>query len=147
MDARSMTLARETHGSGTALAIALVEEFFNAVTETPEGFWSSFETYFDDATIWENVGVSTTVGPREAANFARAFPVKFDRMRIEDLVLCGRGDRVCAERVDHFCRRDGSIVLTVRAVGVFQIRGRKIAHWRDYFDTAGFAAAVGRQAE
>ena len=99
MDARSMPLARETHGSETALAIALVEEF------------------------------------------------QFDRMRIEDLVLCGRGNRVCAERVDHFCRRDGTIVLTVRAVGVFHIRGRKIAHWRDYFDTAGFAAAVGGQAE
>jgi limonene-1,2-epoxide hydrolase len=40
--------------------------------------------------------------------------------------------------------RDGAIVLTVRALGVFEIKGRKIAHWRDFFDTAGFAAAVGK---
>ena len=130
----------------TAQAVALVEEFFDATVATPEGFWNSFDTYFDDATTWENVGVSKTVGPGEAADFARAFPVKFDRMRIEDLVLSGAGNRVYAERLDHFCASDGTVILTVRALGVLEIEGRKITRWRDYFDTAGFAAAVGKQA-
>ncbi|MBY2926125.1 hypothetical protein HF265_29025 [Rhizobium leguminosarum] len=50
-----------------------------------------------------------------------------------------------SERLDHFCRPDGSIILTVRALGVLEIEGKKIARWRDYFDTAGFAAALGAQ--
>lgn len=130
----------------TAQAVALVEEFFNATVATPEGFWSSFDTYFDDATTWENVGVAKTVGSVEAANFAKAFPVKFDHMRIEDLVLSGAGNRVYAERLDHFCASDGTVILTVRALGVLEIKGRKIVNWRDYFDTAGFVAAIGKQA-
>lgn len=129
--------------NATAQAVALAREFFEATVATPEGFWSSFERYFDATTVWENVGVARTVGPAEAAAFARAFPVKFDRMRIENLVLSGAGNRVYAERLDHFCDGDGAIVLTVRALGVLEIEGRTIKQWRDYFDTAGFAAAIG----
>ncbi|TBY80814.1 limonene-1,2-epoxide hydrolase family protein [Rhizobium leguminosarum] len=127
----------------TSEAVQLVKEFFDATVATPDGFWNSFDAYFTETTVWENVGVATTVGPVEARNFARAFPVKFDHFRVEDLILSGAGDRVYAERLDHFCRTDGSIILTVRALGVLEIEGRKIARWRDYFDTAGFAAALG----
>lgn len=125
--------------------VALVRDFFDAAVATPDGFWSSFAAYFNADTIWENVGVATTVGPDEAAQFARAFPIRFDHMRIEDLVLSGDGNRVYAERTDHFCRRDGTIIATVRALGVIEMEGGKIARWRDYFDTAGFVAAVGQQ--
>ncbi|MET0791759.1 MAG: limonene-1,2-epoxide hydrolase family protein [Polyangiaceae bacterium] len=137
-----MSTATTRDEDETAQAVALVAEFFNATVATPEGFWTSFDVYFDETTIWENVGVARTVGPSEAASFARAFPVNFDHLRIEGLVLSGAGNRVYAERLDHFCTRDGTIVLTVRALGVLEIQGRKIAHWRDYFDTAGFAAAL-----
>jgi limonene-1,2-epoxide hydrolase len=129
----------------TAQALAVVQEYLNAIGPTSEDFWRSFDTFFDEATIWENVGVSRTVGRDEAISFARAFPVKFDHMRIEGLTLAGAGNRVYAERLDHFCMRDGAIIFTVRALGVFEIKGRKIVHWRDYFDTAGFAATVGKQ--
>jgi uncharacterized protein YbjT (DUF2867 family)/limonene-1,2-epoxide hydrolase len=129
----------------TARALALVREYFASVGPTAEQFWRSFDTYFDEATVWENVGLSRTVGRDEAVRFARAFPVSFDHMRIEDLVLSGAGNRIHAERLDHFCTRGGTIVLTVRALGVFEIKGRKIAHWRDFFDTAGLLGAVGKQ--
>lgn len=127
-------------------AVALVEDFFHATVATPDGFWSAFEKYFDDTTIWENVGVSKTVGHLEAAAFAKAFPVNFDHMRIEDLVLSGAVDRVYAERIDRFCRKDDSTVLTIRVLGVLEVKGGKIKHWRDYFDTAGFAAGIGNSA-
>ena len=131
--------------SATTHETALVREFFDATMATPDGFWSSFDTYFDEATVWENVGVAMTVGPKEAAAFARAFPIQFHNMRIEDLVLSGVGNRVYAERLDHFCTSEGTIILTVRVLGVPEIKGGKIVRWRDYFDTAGFAAAVGHQ--
>lgn len=132
--------------SATTHETALVRQFFDATVATPEGFWSSFDAYFDQATVWENVGVARTVGPKEAADFARAFPIQFHHMRIEGLVLSGVGNRVYAERLDHFCASDGTIILTVRVLGVLEIEGEKIACWRDYFDTAGFAAAAGKQA-
>ncbi|CDZ64821.1 limonene-1,2-epoxide hydrolase family protein [Neorhizobium galegae] len=129
----------------TTRETALVREFLDATVATTEGFWSSFDAYFDETTVWENVGVARTVGPKQAAAFARAFPVQFHHMRIEDLVLSGVGNRVYAERLDHFCASDGTIILTVRVLGVLEIKGGKIVRWRDYFDTAGFAAAVGNQ--
>ncbi|MGK9055384.1 limonene-1,2-epoxide hydrolase family protein [Neorhizobium petrolearium] len=129
----------------TARAVERVREFFAATVATPEGFWNSFADYFAATTIWENVGVAKTVGPQEAADFARAFPVSFDHMRIEDLILSGAGDRVYAERTDYFCKKDGTVVLTVRALGVLEVKEGKIAHWRDYFDTAGFASAAAKQ--
>jgi limonene-1,2-epoxide hydrolase len=126
-------------------SLVLVQDYLEAVGPTSKEFWSSFGTYFDDETIWENVGVSRTVGREAAIEFAKSFPVEFDHMRIEDLVLSAQGNRVYAERIDHFCTHEGAIVLSVRALGVFEIRGQKIAHWRDYFDTAGFVASIGGQ--
>lgn len=135
------------HGDdSTEEAIAVVKAFLNATVATPDGFWNSFDEYFDETTVWENVGLARTVGPEEAAKFARAFPFAFDHMRIEDLVLSGSGNRVYAERLDHFCKHDGTIILTVRALGVFETKGGKIVNYRDYFDTAGFMAAVGKLA-
>lgn len=134
------------HGSETtSSAVDLVREFFDAMVATPEGSWRVFEAYFDETSIWENVGVARTVGTKEAVAFARALPFEFDHMRIEELVLDGIGDRVYAERLDHFCTREGTIVLTARVLGVFEIRGRTISHWRDYFDTAALGAFVAAQ--
>ena len=135
----------ERDESETLRAVALVEQFFQTTVATPDGFWNSFEDFFDRTTVWENVGVAKTVGPAEAASFARAFPVKFHHLRVEGLVLSGAGNRVYAERLDHFCTQAGAIILTVRALGVLEIAHGKIVHWRDYFDTAGFLAAVGKQ--
>jgi limonene-1,2-epoxide hydrolase len=129
-----------------AQAIAVVQEYLNSVGPTSDDFWRSFDTFFDETTIWENVGASRTVGRDEVVAFARAFPVTFDHIRIEDLHLAGAGNRVYAERLDHFCTRDGTIVQTIRALGVFEIKGRIIVRWRDYFDTAGFAATIGPRA-
>ncbi|WP_312770259.1 limonene-1,2-epoxide hydrolase family protein [Pseudoxanthomonas mexicana] len=132
----------DAHDDQTQGAIALVREYFDSVGPTAEQFWRSFDTYFDENTVWENVGVSRTVGRDQAIAFAKAFPVKFDHMRIEDVSLAGAGNRVYVERMDHFCKADGSIVSSIKALGVFEINGNKIASWRDYFDTAGFARSV-----
>lgn len=134
-------------GVAESAEVALVREFFDATVATPDGFWKSFAAYFNADTLWENVGVAQTIGPEEAENFAKAFPIKFDHMRIDGLVLSGAGTRVYAERFDHFCRSDGTIIATIRALGVLEIEGGKIVRWRDYFDTAGFMTVVGEQSQ
>lgn len=140
-----MPTEKNTVGLGTTEAERVVRDSLNAVGPTADSFWSSFDRFFDHQTVWENVGVSRTVGREEAVRFAQNIPVQFDHMRIADLTLSADGNRVYAERLDHFCQRDGSIIITIAALGYFEVRDGKIAFWRDYFDTAGFAAAVSAQ--
>ncbi|MFC9355222.1 limonene-1,2-epoxide hydrolase family protein [Rhodococcus sp. NPDC057014] len=114
----------------------LVESYFASLGPTAEAFWSSFDQYFDERTVWENVGLARTVGRDEAVAFARAFPVSFDHMRVEDLLMSSSGNKVLTERVDHFCTADGTPLLTIRVAGVLEAENGRLLHWRDYFDTA-----------
>lgn len=141
-----MSVDPKHNGNETAQAVALVKAFFDTIDATADGYWRCFELYFDASSIWETVGLATTTGREEAIAFAKAFPVRFERMRIEDLVLCGSGNRVHPEKLDHFCASDGTIVLTVSAIGVFEIEGETIKNYRDYFDTAGANAAIAKLA-
>jgi limonene-1,2-epoxide hydrolase len=120
----------------------VVKRYLESLGPTAEDFWGSFDTFFDDKTVWENVGMARTVGREEAITFARSFPVDFAYMTVEDLTLAASGNTVFAERIDHFVRADGKIMLTIRVNGVFLVEGLKLREWRDYFDTAGIAAAV-----
>jgi limonene-1,2-epoxide hydrolase len=120
----------------------VVRDYCESLGPTNEAYWSSFERFFDDSTVWENVGLARTVGKAEAIAFAKTFPLSFDHMRVEDLRMVADGETVYNERVDHFCDRMGTPLVTVRIAGVFVVRSGRLAHWRDYFDTAGFGAAV-----
>jgi limonene-1,2-epoxide hydrolase len=122
--------------------IDVVRAYCNSLGPTNAAYWESFERFFDESTVWENVGLARTVGKAEAIAFAKAFPLPFDHMRVDDLRMVADGETVYNERVDHFCDRTGVPLVTVRIAGVFIVRGGKLAHWRDYFDTAGFGAAV-----
>lgn len=53
---------------------------------------------------------------------------------------------VLNERTDEFVFKPeaGGRTLTAAVMGVFELRDGKIAAWRDYFDTAGFAQAMPR---
>ena len=62
----------------------------------------------------------------------------------------GTGSTVLTERVDRFLMNGQPIALPV--MGTFEVRGGKIAAWRDYFDLADYqrqlaaAAAAGEAA-
>ena len=47
---------------------------------------------------------------------------------------------VLTERLDRFLMNDRWIEIPV--MGMFELRGSHIARWRDYFDAAGFEAAM-----
>ena len=50
------------------------------------------------------------------------------------------GDIVMTERVDHFIVGDKTV--SVKCMGVFELRDGKIAAWRDYWDLRQFEAQV-----
>jgi limonene-1,2-epoxide hydrolase len=56
------------------------------------------------------------------------------------LNLAAAGNVVMTERVDVFTYPDKSIELPV--AGVFEVRGDKIAAWRDYFDVNMFMSQM-----
>jgi limonene-1,2-epoxide hydrolase len=51
------------------------------------------------------------------------------------------GDTVLTERVDTFVM--GGKTVTLPVMGVFELRGGKIAAWRDYFDLATWTRQAG----
>lgn len=59
----------------------------------------------------------------------------------EILTLVTAGDTVIAERVDRTVANGKKIDLP--CCGVFEMRGGKIAVWRDYFDLNTYLRAIG----
>jgi limonene-1,2-epoxide hydrolase len=101
---------------------------------------ASMRARFTDATIWENVGLSTTVGAEQAVAFMDGFNKQLDITRGEVVVdhIAAAGNVVLTERTDIFYRADGSTAVSIKLMGVFEMDGAKIIKWRDYFDTKGF---------
>lgn len=120
--------------------IEIVSDFLSG-WERVGGLSDAIGKWFTPETIWENVGMSRTTGPDEAQAFVVAFgqgkPVS---MRVETLAIAAQGSRVLTERIDHVLGEDGQAVMSIRLMGIFEVYDGKIAAWRDYFDTAPFAA-------
>lgn len=122
--------------------IEIVEHFL-AMWEAPQGFGASLEQYFTADTVWENIGATRTVGPREALLAFPGFESGGPPIRVDMLAIAACGDRVLTERVDHILGPDGQPAMSVQVMGAFDIRDGRIVAWRDYFDTKGFAAVLG----
>lgn len=92
---------------------------------------------FTPETVWENVGVATTVGFDEAMRFLDGFDARypFDRAEVVVHHAAQTGDVVLTERTDIFYDADGVAILSIRLMGVFHMDGPRIVAWRDYFDT------------
>jgi limonene-1,2-epoxide hydrolase len=105
---------------------------------------------FTDATVYENVGMSRTVGAQAAIDWCAAYGREIGLARIEadNLAVAETADGSCVltERVDRMIGADGAPILTLRVMGVFELENGRITAWRDYFDTAGALASAGAAA-
>ena len=115
---------------------------FLAMWETPGGFDKAFRTYFTADTVYENVGMSSTTGPDEAMAVMDGFSTGFGMatMWVENLHVSESGGAVLTERIDHARDAQGKTIMSIRVMGVFEVKDGKIVAWRDYFDTAGLAS-------
>lgn len=122
-----------------ATPVETVTEFL-AAWERPGGFGDACQRWFTPDTVWENIGMSKTTGPEEAAalfaNMGNGSPLT---MRVDNLHVVADDGTVLTERVDHVLGPDGQPAMSIRVMGTFEVEGEKIVAWRDYFDTAGFA--------
>jgi limonene-1,2-epoxide hydrolase len=95
---------------------------------------------FTPETVWENVGLSRTVGAEEAVAFTEVFFKQANIARGEVVVdhIAQSGDVVLTERSDIFYDSDGKHALTIKLMGALEMDGPRILSWRDYFDTRSF---------
>jgi len=119
-------------------ALAEVLAFFEEWKPTLADMLASMEKRFTDETVWENVGLSRTVGFAEAKGFMEAFaqmqPIESGEVIVHH--AAAHGNVVLTERTDNFHDRDGNLIVSIKLMGVFEMDGPKIVAWRDYFDTA-----------
>jgi limonene-1,2-epoxide hydrolase len=112
---------------------------FLAMWTRPGGFAQSIRDHFAPEAVYENVGMSRTVGAEGAIAWlaeSGADPATF-AMRADTLAIAAEGNRVLTERVDHLLGPDGQSVGVFPVMGSFEVVDGKIVAWRDYFDTAG----------
>ena len=115
---------------------------FLAMWETPGGIEKSLRDYFTVETVYENVGMSIATGADEASAVFSGFSdaLGMATMWVENLHVAATGDTVLTERIDHVRDGNGKTLMSIRVMGAFDVKNGKIAAWRDYFDTAGFAS-------
>lgn len=118
---------------------------FLAMWETPGGIEKSLRDYFTPATVYENVGLSTTTGIDQALAVFAGFTASLgmQTMWVENLHVAASGDTVLTERIDHVRDGAGKTLMSIRVMGAFEVKDGRIVAWRDYFDTAGLASGAG----
>lgn len=109
---------------------------------TVEAMIASMQRRFTPETVWENVGMSRTLGAEEAIGFTQLFFGQLGVARGEVIVdhIAAVGNVVLTERTDIFYGAGGTPVLSIKLMGVLEMDGPNILAWRDYFDTKAFAA-------
>lgn len=112
--------------------------FFEEWKPTLADMLASMDKRFTSETVWENVGLSRTVGFEQARAFMESFAGSNPIESAEVIVhhIAAMGNAVLTERTDNFHDKDGNLVLSIPLMGVFEMDGPKIVAWRDYFDTA-----------
>lgn len=119
-------------------ALSEVLSFFDEWKPTLADMLVSMERRFTDQTVWENVGLSRTVGFAETKAFMDGFaqmkPIESGEVIVHHAAEVG--NIVLTERTDNFYDKDGILIVSITLMGVFEMDGPKIIAWRDYFDTA-----------
>ena len=112
-------------------AEAIVREFCAAVSKRDEGL---VRPLLADDVVYHNIGMAPSVGiDATVENLAGQWAMFPTTYEFEVRYAAAAGDVVLTERIDHIGSGDTSFPVPV--MGVFEVRDRKIARWRDYFDT------------
>jgi limonene-1,2-epoxide hydrolase len=96
------------------------------------GDYDALLEYFTDDAVYHNIPVDPVVGRDAIRAMVGMFTAGVDRIEFEVRNIAAAGDVVLTERLDVFVTGDHRIELPV--MGTFEVRGGKIAAWRDYFD-------------
>ncbi|WP_454858865.1 limonene-1,2-epoxide hydrolase family protein [Rhizobium binxianense] len=119
----------------------VVQAFFGEWPKGMEPLKQAFTDWLATDVLYENVGLTRTTTLDEARALIETFVPGLDNIGVDVLEIAQNGDRVFTERIDYLRKEDGTVLATIRVMGIFVVRGGRIAEWRDYFHTAPFAVA------
>jgi limonene-1,2-epoxide hydrolase len=94
-------------------------------------------TYFEDEAVYHNMPGPLVQGKPAIRAVLERFLLPAQRVEFRMLNVAAAADTVLTERLDVFEMGGRTVELPV--AGVFEVRGGKIAAWRDYFDMATWA--------
>ena len=92
--------------------------------------------FFTEDAVYHNMPLAPVQGHDGIRAVMEFFVPGSEEIEFEILGRASAGETVFTERVDHFVMGERKVDLPV--AGVFEVRGGKIAAWRDYFDMAAF---------
>jgi limonene-1,2-epoxide hydrolase len=90
--------------------------------------------FFTDDAIYHNMPTGPVQGTQAVRSVISMFLQPAEEVKWEILNIAQVGDTVLTERIDNFVIKGKQVALPV--MGAFEVRGGKIAAWRDYFDFA-----------
>ena len=92
--------------------------------------------FFTDDAVYHNMPLAPVRGKAGIRNVLEMFLKPSQSVEFVILNIAVSGDVVLTERVDKFGMGGRNVELPV--AGVFEVKGGKIAAWRDYFDMAAW---------
>jgi limonene-1,2-epoxide hydrolase len=98
-------------------------------------------SWFTEDGVYHNIPMEPVAGRAAIEQLIAGFTGMMSGTQWDIVSIGCDGDRVYAERIDHWHMGERSFGLP--CVGVFEMRGGKIAAWRDYFDMAAFQRGMG----
>jgi len=118
--------------SSTDTSEAVVRRFCEAVSERDPEVLRQLLT---DDVVYHNVGMPAVVGrDRTIAEVEGHWKMFTNSYEFRILHLAVVGDVVLTERVDVLT--GDRVAMSLPVMGTFEVVDGKIAHWRDYFDSA-----------
>ena len=115
---------------------ALVREFCGAWSKKDADLLAG---YFAEDGVYHNIPMQPLEGREAIRGFLAGFLSAVETVEFQIRHQVATGNVVMNERVDVF-RTTAGKEGGFRVAGVFEIRGGKIAAWRDYFDMAPVTA-------
>ena len=97
------------------------------------------DSFTDDA-VYHNIPVAPVAGKDAIRATIAGFTGGVDTIEFRVLNISADGNVVMTERVDAFITSTVTIELPV--MGTFEVKGDKIAAWRDYFDLNQFMSQM-----
>jgi limonene-1,2-epoxide hydrolase len=109
------------------------------IGEWPKGLAElrqAFSDWLAEDARYENVGLTSTGTRDDAIALIDTFAEGLDNIAVDMLAIAQDGERVFTERVDYLRKADGTVLATIRLMGIFVVRDGRIVEWRDYFHAA-----------
>ena len=120
----------------------IIRDFMAEWTKGLDSTYQSIRDNFTPSTVYENVGYPATVGIEDAVAFSKnvfkVLGVAREEVDMDTLAITESGDKVFSERIDRLFLPDGSELMAVAIMAIFEMKEGKIAKWREYFDTKTF---------